>query len=467
MYSLDWLYRRFDEALDRDCIIWREQRYSYAWLREHLAAWRSRLAAANILSGTVVAVAGDYSPEVIALLLALIEGGCIIVPLTASSAPQREELEFGAEVQVAISFSEGDRFEIVHLDGGVENPLTCKLIAAGDPGLVIFTSGSTGKSKAALHNFARLLEKFQARRKPQITLAMLLLDHIGGINTLFYALSNAGTIVAVDNRDPEKVCSLIARYRVEVLPTSPTFLNLLLLSEAWRRHDLSSLRRVTYGTEVMPARTLQRLRRILPNVDLFQLYGLSELGILRTRTPNPDSLWLKVGGEGIETKVQQGTLWIRTPSAMLGYLNATSPFDEDGWFDTGDAVETDGDYLRILGRKSDLINVGGEKVFPVEVENMLLDMPNVRDVTVSGMPNPITGQVVAARFNLFEPEELPEFRRRMREFCASRLAPYKIPAKVEIVNAAQYGEGFKKMRRGNQAAAMQTSGAKKSDGNSD
>jgi acyl-CoA synthetase (AMP-forming)/AMP-acid ligase II len=461
MYSLDWLCRVFNDALDRDFIIWRGQKYSYAWLREHVEAWKSRLAAANIRRGTVVAVEGDYSPEVIALLLALIDTGCIVVPLTAGSAPQREDFKSIAEVQVAICFSEGDRFEIVSYDRAVDNPLTQKLVAMGDPGLILFSSGSTGKSKAALHNFARLLERFYVRRKPQVTLTMLLLDHIGGLNTLFYVLSNAGTVVAVDNRDPEQVCSIIARYRVEVLPTSPTFLNLLLISEAWRRHDLSSLRRVTYGTEVMPERTLQRLHEILPNVDLFQLYGLSELGILRTRTDHTHSLWVKVGGEGIETKVQHGTLWIRTRSAMLGYLNAPSPFDEYGWFDTGDAVETDGEYLRILGRKSELINVGGEKVFPAEVENVLLDMPNVKDVTVRALSNSITGQVVTARFNLFESEDLPAFRRRMREFCASRLAAYKIPAKIEIVNDAQYGERFKKMRRDHQPAAMQTSAGAK------
>ena len=463
MYSLDWLYLVFDDARDRDFIVWREQRYSYGWLRDQIEAWKSRLAAANIVRGTVVAIEGDYSPEIIALLLALIDTGCIVVPLAGSNTLQREEFKSIAEVQAAICFPEGDRFDIISYDRAVNNPLTLKLIAMGDPGLVLFSSGSTGKSKAALHNFARLLEKFRVRRNSMVTLTMLLLDHIGGLNTLFYVLSNAGTVVAVDNRDPEQICSAVARHRVELLPTSPTFLNLLLISEAWKRHDLSSLRRVTYGTEVMPERTLERLHVILPKVDLLQTYGLSELGILRSKSRSPDSLWVKVGGEGVEIKVEHGTLRIRTRSAMLGYLNAPSPFDEDGWFDTGDNVEVDGEFLRILGRKSEVINVGGEKVFPVEVENVLLDMPNVKDVTVSAMPNPITGQVVTARFNLFEAEELPVFRRRMREFCASRLAAYKIPAKIEIVNDAQYGERFKKMRRGNPAAMEHSEAARRTE----
>jgi len=450
MSRLNWLYRVFDENLDGDFIVWREQKYSYGWLRDHIAAWQARLAASTITRGTVVAVEGDYSPEVVAILLALIDAGCIVVPLAASNAPQREEFKSIAEVQAGICFSEGDSFTITQYPRAVGNPVTQKLIALGDPGLVLFSSGSTGKSKAALHNFALLLEKFQVRRNSMVTLTMLLLDHIGGLNTLFYVLSNAGTVVAVDNRDPDAVCSAIARHRVELLPTSPTFLNLLLISEAWKLNDLSSLRRVTYGTEVMPSRTLQRLHEIVPKVELLQTYGLSELGILRSKSRSSDSLWVRVGGEGVETKVQQGTLWIRTRSAMLGYLNAPSPFDEDGWFNTADTVEVDGEYLRILGRKSEVINVGGEKVYPVEVENVLLDMPNVKDVTVSAMSNPITGQIVMARFNLFEAEELPAFRRRMREFCAPRLAAYKVPAKVEIADEAQYSERFKKMRKASQ-----------------
>ena len=116
------------------------------------------------------------------------------------------------------------------------------------------------------------------------------------------------------------------------------------------------------GPQGMPESTLQHLHKVLPDVRLKQTYGLSELGILRSKSKSSDSLWVKVGGEDYETKIVDGILWIRARSAMLGYLNAPSPFTEDGWFITGDAVEVDGEYIKILGRKSELINVGGEKV---------------------------------------------------------------------------------------------------------
>jgi long-chain acyl-CoA synthetase len=110
-------------------------------------------------------------------------------------------------------------------------------------------------------------------------------------------------------------------------------------------------------------------------------------------------------------------------------------------------VEVDGEYLRILGRKSELINVGGEKVHPTEIENVLLQLDNVKDVTVCGRPNPVTGEVVAARITPLEPEDLDVLKRRVRAFCRGRLERYKIPAVIEIVDQNHYGARFKKARK--------------------
>jgi acyl-CoA synthetase (AMP-forming)/AMP-acid ligase II len=197
----------------------------------------------------------------------------------------------------------------------------------------------------------------------------------------------------------------------------------------------------------MPASTLARLREVLPHVRLQQTYGLSEVGILRAKSRDSGSLWVKVGGEGYETKVAGGTLWIRARAAMLGYLNAPSPFDAEGWMNTQDVVEVDGEYLRILGRQTDIINVGGQKVYPAEVESVLLQMPNVRDAAVYGERNPITGQIVVARVNLLEPEPPAALRRRLRGFCRTRLASFKVPVRIESTERAQFGARFKKIRR--------------------
>jgi long-chain acyl-CoA synthetase len=445
--SIQWLHDRMAEIPACTAMIWRQQRVTYAHLIDLVARARATLDDWGISRGEISSLEGDFSPGAVAMLLALIDRAAVVVPMTAAVPPhQRQEFLDIAEVQARIEVDTEDSWRVEKRPVVPSNPITHRLLESGSPGLVLYSSGSTGRSKAALHNLTALLEKFKARRPPLRSLTFLLLDHIGGQNTLYYLLSSGGTIVAIDRRDPDTVAAAIAEHKVELLPTSPTFLNLLLISEAWKRHDLSSLKRVTYGTEVMPESTLARLHDVLPTAELLQTYGLSELGILRSKSRDSSSLWLKVGGEGFETKVVEGILWIRAQSAMLGYLNHPSPFDADGWFNTGDMVEVDGEWIRILGRQSEIINVGGQKVYPAEVESVLLQLPGVRDVSVCGERSVITGNIVVARFNLDNNEPLSELKRRVRDFCRGRLEPFKSPARIEIVSGDQFSARFKKMR---------------------
>lgn len=446
--SIQWLLDKMEGFHDREAIIWRANPYTYEWLLEKVKYWKTNLSNNGVVNGQVVAIEGDFSPNISALLLSLIENKNIIVALS-SSLPEKQKEEFIsiAEAQVKYTFNLNDDFQFEALKTSVTNLLMQELQSINEPGSILFSSGSTGKSKAALHNFTKLLEKYKTPRPAFRTIMFLLFDHIGGINTFFHILSNGGCLIFIDERSPESVCKAIEAFEVELLPTSPTFLNLLLISEQYRYFDLSSLRTISYGTEPMPESTLKKLHEILPNVKLKQTYGLSELGILRSKSKSSDSLWVKVGGENYQTKVVDGILYIKTDSAMLGYLNASSPFDEDGWFNTEDQVEVDGEYIRILGRKSDIINVGGQKVYPAEVEGVLLEIDGITDVTVTGEPNPILGQIVKARISLAKEENINELKKRIREFCKGRLEQYKIPVKIEITSEAQFGVRFKRMRR--------------------
>jgi long-chain acyl-CoA synthetase len=313
-------------------------------------------------------------------------------------------------------------------------------------GLVVFTSGSSGARKAALFEFDTLLKRYREPARGYRSLVFLQLDHLGGIHTLLHALAHGGTAILSTDRRPEPVCRTVELHHVELLPTTPTFLRMLVMSRLHERYDLSSLRLITYGTEPMPPSTLAALTPLFPRARFKQTYGLSELGVLPTRSRTPDSLWLEIGGVGCETRVVDGVLWIRSETAMLGYLNASNPFDQDGWYNTGDLVEVDGEYVRILGRTSEVINVGGEKVHPVEVENALLEMEDIREVTVWGQPSPVTGQVVAARVTPVRPEDPAALEHRIFQYCRGRLAPWKIPAYVDVVDDEHHGQRFKKVR---------------------
>lgn len=442
--AIDWLIARMTEWKDTHAIVWHDQKFTYKEILDRVEFWNNELEVLGLQPCNVVGLEGDYSLNICALLLTLIQRKAIIVPLTKAVRAQREEFLKTAEAELLFTFDDQDSWDINKRSVKVRNPLTQELVNMGEPGLVLFSSGSTGKNKAALHNFTKLMEKFKMPRHRMRAINFLLFDHIGGINTLFYTLSNGGIIVTTQDRNPDEVCRLIEEYKVELLPTTPTFLNLLLISEAWRNYDLSSLKLITYGTEVMPESVLKRVYQTFPNTRLLQTYGLSELGILRSKSKDSGSLWVKVGGDGFESKVVDRTLWIRANSAMMGYLNAPSPFDEEGWMNTEDMVEVHGDYIRILGRRSDVINVGGQKVYPAEVESVLMEMENVVDARVRAEKNPLTGNIVVARIVLDKREEPLIQKRRVRRFCKGRLDDYKIPVKVEIADKVQHTERFKK-----------------------
>jgi long-chain acyl-CoA synthetase len=440
---IDWLLERMRDRGDAPAVGLPGVVFTYAGLLDAFNRWRTKLDRAGVMSGAVVSIEGDYGPDAIAAFLALTARGAILVPMSSDSRAQSASLLETATVEFRLKTADGT-IEATGLQATHEFFQTLRERA--HPGLVLFSSGSTGKHKGAVHDLTLLLKKFQTPRHCYRALVFLQMDHIGGVNTMLYVLANGGMIVIVNDRSPASVCRAIAEHGVELLPTSPTFLNLLLLSEEYTRHDLSSLKLVTYGTEPMPEQTLARCAEVLPSVQLLQTYGSTELGILRSKSRGRDSLWVRVGGEGYETKVIDGRLWIRAECAMLGYLNAPSPFDGEGYFDTGDLVETDGEWLRILGRQSEVINVGGSKVHPAEVESVLLGLDNVMDVAVHAERHPIVGQIVAATVRLVSPESPADFRQRLRRYCQERLPAYKVPARVRISDEPLHSSRFKRMR---------------------
>lgn len=447
---VDFFLDVWESNQDSEAIVWKDQSYSYSWLIERFHSLRNEIIEREIESGAVVILEADFSPTAVALFLALADHGCILVPLTTSVAAKKHEFIEIAQGEFVVEVKGDDSFSVKKINNRAEHSLYAQLRADAHPGLVLFSSGSTGESKAAVHDLDALFEKFKIPRRRLRTISFLLYDHIGGVNTMLYTLANAGCLVTVAERSPDEVLHAIERYKVELLPTSPTFINLILLSEAFKRHDINSLSTITYGTEPMSVTTLKRFHELFPAITLLQTYGLSEVGIMRSKSKSSDSLWVKIGGEGYETRVVDGVLQVKAKSAMRGYLNAPSPFTADSWFDTGDAVLVEGEYLKILGRTSELINVGGEKVYPIEIESVILELDSVAEATVYGEKNPITGQIVCANITPVETlidVDRPDFIARVKQHCRQKLQAFKVPVRINIVTDKQHTERFKKMRR--------------------
>lgn len=389
--------------------------------------------------GDSVALIGDFDAPSILTLLHLIERRCIVVPLTEDT---RAEHDYFLEVAGVDWVVRGNGAVQRLRDRRVAHPLLDALRGRDHPGLVLFSSGTTGRPKGVLHDFQTFLERFRTPRPTLRTLNFLLFDHIGGLNTLFHTLYNAGTVVVPSARTPGAVLDDIDRHRIELLPTTPTFMRMLLMSGLLESGVPQSLKLVTYGTERMDQGTLDQLCRLMPGVDFRQTYGLSELGIMRVKSYARDSLWMKLGGEGVETRVtDDGVLEIRSANRMLGYLNAESPFDADGWYNTKDLVETDGEFIRIVGRQSEVISVGGLKLLPSEVERVALEHPDVVHADARGADNPITGQHVELTVQLRTgaTADKAALRRLFRE----RLPEAKRPHRIRIGEVA-VGHRFKR-----------------------
>ena len=447
MQAINTITERMGARETESALFWNDASYSYADFLALVDAWSARLPDYQVGRGTVCGFVAEYSPQVCALIFALMRAKAIIVPFTSAIEHELPEFVEIAGVECLIRFGADDQWSFEKCSDPVKNELTDAFLAREVPGLIVFTSGSTGRPKAILQDCERVMRKFVEERQGWSTVLFLMLDHFGGFNTLLSTFAYGGTGVCLPDRSPETVCRVIEQSRATLLPTTPTFINLLIASRCYQSFDLSSVQLITYGTEVMPAATLAKVKEIFPNARIKQTYGLSELGVLRSRSESDDSVWVKIGGAGFETRIVDDVLWIRSEANMVGYLNAPSPIDAEGWMCTGDHVEVRGEYMRILGRKSEMINVGGQKVFPAEIENVLLQADNVSEVTVVGVPHPLMGHVVKARVSLGEPEDQFKLAERLRKFCLERMAKYKVPIKYEIVaEDEQRNLRFKKSR---------------------
>ena len=448
--SLEWIRERLESFRHRDAIVegGRTLRYgelesSVRRLRQHFALW-------GMKKGDVTGFTGDYSAAGVTRFLAVLLEGMTAVPIAATASSEIGRA-LGA-VPMDWFFPSGSSLETAPEDRRQKgqrssHPLLDDLRARGHAGVVILTSGTTGQPKVILHDATRLMQRLCQPQHSYRALVFLLPDHIGGIDTLVGMLTSGSTLVIPEARTPEAVGALVEREKVELLPVTPTFLNLVLVSGAWREHDMTSLKVVSYSTEVMPDHTLREAIRAFPRVRFKQNYGSSELGVFRTRSKSSDSAFVQLEGDGVELQVRDGRLWVRGKDTMLGYLSGeSSGFDTDGWYDTGDMVVEENGYLRFLGRKAEMISVGGQKVFPAEVENALRAIEGVLECSVYGEPHALMGHVVAARVSLSTDESVLEFKKRMRIALQDRLEPFKIPVKVSLGESA-ISHRFKKISR--------------------
>lgn len=438
-----WIKQCLEKNALLPAIIADQKTFSYADILACCCQLEQRL---KVKKGDVIYIKGNYSAASVAALLWSLDKNSIVVPVTTSSG---KNLKNYTDIIPANFIVECEVFSYKitkQLHQPYVHHLAQIILEKNHSGIILFTSGTTSVPKAALHDFNIFIEKYKILEKKMTAISFLNFDHVGGLNTLFSVFLPGGQLVVPASTQPNDVAAVIEQYQIELLPTTPSFLRMLLMSKAIEKHSLHSLKMISYGTEFMPEPTLKKLKQALPQVKFKQTYGSTEMGILSSQSKADDSTWIKIDIEKTPYKIQDGILWVKAKkSSFMGYLNADFNSGDD-WINTQDRVEKQGEYLKILGRTTELINVGGDKVDPHEVETVLLQCEGVRDAIVFGKSSPVLGQVVMATISYQAGVDPHLLKKKIHDWSVSHLEVYKRPAYFIIESDIAYSSRWKKRR---------------------
>ncbi len=429
---MSWIDQQFAEFGAKLACYEGGRTWTYADFVAEVGRIEALLSPAMGQAPAVIAIQTAGTMHVLAAVLAIVRLKQVALP-QSSEMPMAEQVE---QQRIA-----GARF-VLSAEGLRLRPpiasaskLINQLAARGHAGLILFSSGTSGEPKGMLHDLNALLDRYsEVRPRADRTLQLLLADHIGGLDSAFRTLFAGSTLVVPEARSALAVGAAVERYDVNILPASPTFLNLMLLAHVPEKFDCSSLEVIAYGAEPMSTRLLGRLVEAFPNAAFQQKFGTSETGAIRIKSQSTDSVYFRIEDSGVEWRVQDAELWLKTSSRILGYLNADeSSLEADGWYRTGDLVEeAAGGYFRIIGRRSQLINVGGQKVHPAEVEQVIAEIEGVEACLVYAKPAAVTGSIVACVIVPSSNQDLRTWKRLIRQHCRGRIADWKIPVAVEL-----------------------------------
>ncbi|MBV9321948.1 MAG: long-chain fatty acid--CoA ligase [Mycobacterium sp.] len=329
--------------------------------------------------------------------------------------------------------------------------------------LVLFTSGTTGLPKAIGITNRHLSERirgvaasFRADAAPTIGMMSVPFFHVGGAIGLLATLYSGNTYVVQDRFDAGEWLRLVQEHRVTTTFLVPTMLRRILDHPDFGRTDLTSLVAIAYGAAAAPVALVQRAMAQMPNVAFANVFGQTEtLGAYTTLVPEDHRNPSRIGSvgrplPGVEVRVVNPNTGTDVEAGSVGELwVSTAQNVGEGWLRTGDLARQDCDgYIYPSGRLKDTINRGGEKFGPIEVEEALRSHPAVSDVAVAGIADEEMGQRVGAAVVARSPVTLED----LREHCRERIAYFKLPERLRIVDHIPYNDTGKVNRR--QLAAL-------------
>ncbi len=390
----------------------------------------------------------DRNIETVVRFLSLIEGGHTVImapswdfhsPEFRNSLIKQAETDFIPWAQTS-EFPEGESTN--------SHPLITEALEKKTARFIVRTSGSTGKFKLVLHDPDLFIRKYYLIGKHfERTFLFSPPDSIAGIETVLEAFTHKASIAfSAGKIAPGLVTQTIEKFSVDYFQTTPTFLNLMMLAGVFRKPAPTGLSKIAFGSEPVQASVLDHIQESWKNVQLVQTYGMSEIGIQRT-LPADDPRFFLLDGKLNPGRIINGLLEIQTLTPLISYLNFTSQITADGWFRTHDEVKENGKFLSVPGREGDLINVAGRKFFPSELEELLMKIPDIHDVTVRSVPDEFAGTILLAEIYI-HPESIEnEIRRTVKTFLENSVPTYMHPQRICVLSELPQTGRFKKMRR--------------------
>ena len=417
------------------------------------------LAAGGIGRGNRVALCLDDPVGTVVALFGGLKAGATVLPVNP-------RLAAGERERILADFAPDRLIETI---GEGETTFPAVHTGPGDTAIVLYTSGSTGDPKGVLLSQAAVAWALESWRGPvmdlsedDVSLSALPLAHSLGIfGSVLAPLLSGGSVAFLARFDPGDALAAIERHHATVFPGVATMFRRVLDSPALGGADLGSLRYALSGAAPCPWE-LARQWRQETGTRIVRGYGMTELfRPISYRAADPADLPDAIGRAvpGVDLRVvddsgaaldtgETGELWIRSPARMTGYLgrpDETEAVFEGGWFRTGDlATLSPEGYVRIVGRKKDMILRGGYTVAPGEVEAVLMTHPAIAEAAVIGVPDDDLGEDIAAfvslkRAQAADPEDIVAF-------CRDRMAGYKYPRHVRIEPALPRGPAGKVLK---------------------
>lgn len=439
---------------NREAIIHNCTRMTFQQLLQQIDAVVSMLYERNTNVGCRIALLCKNPMQRIISYFAIQKCGCVAVLLSMEMPHQEmmECLELTNSNLVLCDFDKEDiNIPYINVSQGVLQQIIYNEIRYFDESTIFFTSGTTGRPKGIVASSKKILKdiKINRNREPIFMLLGYQFDHSAGIGMVLQFLLNGSCVILTSKLNAFAIMKELTSESATALATTPTLLRNLFLFCETQNTNFEKIKYLFLTSERVTDDLVQKAKLVFPNVRIRQNYALTETGIITTQRDedmlnNPYSVG-KIKSEDTKVKIIDGEIWIKNDKQLLYYIGEEER-RQGGWFPTGDFGYIEDGQLILMGRKDEMINVGGEKVFAKEVEQVLLKVKWIDNVKVYGFKNSITGNIVAADIQTSK-EYSKDNLKEIRNICSQYLQKYKRPLIINFFEELPMNSNGKILRK--------------------